>query len=215
MKRKYCVSHFQWEPALRIPSQMLMVRALELSNVDRVIALKFPAYLIRHLHKTFLDRVLNSCSGPVYVVPLAYDAPNVEEMDFDIKKDKLYILTVGHVNTNKRAASVIKALGKSRSLSKKSVYQLIGSITSQMRKELTALAKKNKVDLIISGEVDNTILARAIVKADVVTCFRWPTLEAASASTIKALLYGKATVVTNAGFYSEIPDECTIKINPY
>ncbi len=43
---------FQWEPATRIPSQMMMVRAFELWNVDRVIALKFPAYLIRHPHKT-------------------------------------------------------------------------------------------------------------------------------------------------------------------
>jgi glycosyltransferase involved in cell wall biosynthesis len=43
---------FQWEPATRIPSQMLMVRALELINVDRVIALKFPAYFVRHPNKT-------------------------------------------------------------------------------------------------------------------------------------------------------------------
>lgn len=43
---------FQWEPATRIPSQMLMVRAFELCNVDHVIALKFPAYLIRHPKKT-------------------------------------------------------------------------------------------------------------------------------------------------------------------
>jgi glycosyltransferase involved in cell wall biosynthesis len=43
---------FQWEPAARIPSQMLMARAFELSNVDHVIALKFPAYLIRHPRKT-------------------------------------------------------------------------------------------------------------------------------------------------------------------
>ena len=43
---------FRWEPASRIPSQMLMVRAFEMFNVDRVIALKFPAYLIRHPHKT-------------------------------------------------------------------------------------------------------------------------------------------------------------------
>lgn len=43
---------FQWEPATKIPSQMLMVRAFELWNVDRVIALKFPAYLIRHPNKT-------------------------------------------------------------------------------------------------------------------------------------------------------------------
>lgn len=43
---------FQWEPAERIPSQMLMTRAFELWNVDHVIALKFPAYFIRHPQKT-------------------------------------------------------------------------------------------------------------------------------------------------------------------
>lgn len=43
---------FQWEPASGIPSQMLIVRAFELMNVDHVIALKFPAYLIRHPKKT-------------------------------------------------------------------------------------------------------------------------------------------------------------------
>jgi glycosyltransferase involved in cell wall biosynthesis len=43
---------FQWEPAAGITTQMLMARAFELHNVDRVIALKFPAYLVRHPHKT-------------------------------------------------------------------------------------------------------------------------------------------------------------------
>lgn len=43
---------FQWEPASCIPSQMVMARAFELMNVDHVIALKFPAYLIRHPRKT-------------------------------------------------------------------------------------------------------------------------------------------------------------------
>lgn len=43
---------FQWESATCIPSQMMMVRALEIPNVDHVIALKFPAYYIRHPKKT-------------------------------------------------------------------------------------------------------------------------------------------------------------------
>lgn len=43
---------FQWEPATRIPSQMLMARAFELQNVDHVVAMKFPAYLIPHPRKT-------------------------------------------------------------------------------------------------------------------------------------------------------------------
>lgn len=43
---------FQWEPYSVIPSQMLMVKALELWDVDKVIALKFPAYYIEHPNKT-------------------------------------------------------------------------------------------------------------------------------------------------------------------
>ena len=43
---------FQWEPATRIPSQMLLAASLQLADVDRVIALKFPAYLIPHPEKT-------------------------------------------------------------------------------------------------------------------------------------------------------------------
>ncbi len=43
---------FQWEPASGIPAQMLLVRALEAHGADRVIALKFPAYLLRHREKT-------------------------------------------------------------------------------------------------------------------------------------------------------------------
>jgi len=43
---------FKYEPANDIISQMMMVRAFELTNVDHVIALKFPVYLIRHPKKT-------------------------------------------------------------------------------------------------------------------------------------------------------------------
>lgn len=37
---------FTWEPAERIPDEMYIARSLRLYNVDRVIALKFPAYLV-------------------------------------------------------------------------------------------------------------------------------------------------------------------------
>lgn len=42
---------FQWEPATRIPSQMALARGIVLDGVDRVIALKFPAYLLEHPDK--------------------------------------------------------------------------------------------------------------------------------------------------------------------
>ena len=42
---------FKWEPAERLIDEMLICRQLKLYNVDRVIGLKFPAYLIPHPDK--------------------------------------------------------------------------------------------------------------------------------------------------------------------
>jgi glycosyltransferase involved in cell wall biosynthesis len=43
---------FNWNPAERLIEEMLLHRQLRLTNVDRVIALKFPAYLVPHKRKT-------------------------------------------------------------------------------------------------------------------------------------------------------------------
>ena len=43
---------FAWSPTERLVEEVLIHQALRLINVDRVIALKFPAYLVPHDHKT-------------------------------------------------------------------------------------------------------------------------------------------------------------------
>lgn len=43
---------FSWEPKDRIPAEIILNRSFEIVNADRVIALKFPAYLVRHQRKT-------------------------------------------------------------------------------------------------------------------------------------------------------------------
>ena len=42
---------FAWEPAEQIIEEMLIARSLRIGNVDRVISLKFPAYLVEHDNK--------------------------------------------------------------------------------------------------------------------------------------------------------------------
>lgn len=43
---------FAWQPKERLVAEILLNRALNIHNVDRVIALKFPAYYVNHHHKT-------------------------------------------------------------------------------------------------------------------------------------------------------------------
>lgn len=42
---------FTWDPAERLIEEMWIARTLEVTNADRVIALKFPAYLTPHPNK--------------------------------------------------------------------------------------------------------------------------------------------------------------------
>ena len=42
---------FTWDPPERLIEEMLIARSLRIANVDRLIALKFPAYLVEHENK--------------------------------------------------------------------------------------------------------------------------------------------------------------------
>jgi len=161
-------------------------------------------------------RIVRSCPGSVQVVPLAYDAPGESKVTQAYEPNKfgrMKLLTVGHVNRNKRVADVIRAIASSPLLRQNVVYRLVGVVDPEMVIELSTLANSLRVNLMISGAVDDSELAVAVGEADVVSCLRWPSLEAASASAIEAMLYGKATIVTDTGFYSEIPDDCVEKIS--
>jgi glycosyltransferase involved in cell wall biosynthesis len=163
-----------------------------------------------------IDRVLASCPGPVRVVPLPYSAPagtspsgGHRELDSDFE-----LLTVGHVNPNKRAEIVIQAVANSELLKSRVTYRLLGAITPDASARLTALAAGLGVKLDIHGEASEAELGAALDAADAVCCLRWPTLEAASASTIEAMLCGKPVIVELAGFYAELPEDCVSKVRP-
>jgi glycosyltransferase involved in cell wall biosynthesis len=159
------------------------------------------------------DRVLASCAGPVRVVPLAPDSTIHARADTALTAGGLRILSVGHVNPNKRLPSVIRAIGESPALRSQASLHLVGAIEPAVRQSLEQLASELDVQLHIYGPLDEPALVDALAQCDVVSCLRWPTLEAASASVVKAMLYGKAVLVTNAGFYADLPDNCTIKID--
>ncbi|WP_168709998.1 glycosyltransferase family 4 protein [Massilia sp. Mn16-1_5] len=160
------------------------------------------------------QRLCRSCPGPVQVMPLPYNAPAGGAQVSTADQRNFRVLTVGHVNPNKRVASVIRAIGNSTELRDHAVYRLVGHVQTETVVSLSSLARNHQVNLVISDELDNAALITAIDQADVVTCLRWPSLEAASASAIEAMLYGKPVIVTDVHFYSELPDDCVLKIDP-
>lgn len=164
-----------------------------------------------------MDKVRPGCPVPIKVAHLPYDAPylgNLELVKQGSPNGHVNVLTVGHVNQNKRSAEVIKAIGASAALRGSICYRIVGSVDTAMRRDLTFLADSLGVHIVITGSVDDITLATEILNADIMCCLRLPALEGASGSTIEAMLYGKPTIVTNTGFYRDLPDDCVIKVSP-
>lgn len=169
--------------------------------------------VISHSHWG-MDRVRRACPGPTRVVHLPHHSNHVTRaVPTGSDESKVQVLTIGHVNSNKRIESVIRAIGSSPLLRDRVAYRLCGFVTPRTALALDALARESGVDLLISGEVEEDELQVALDAADISCCLRWPALEAASASTVEALLHGKAVIATDTGFYRDLPDECAIKVS--
>jgi glycosyltransferase involved in cell wall biosynthesis len=164
-----------------------------------------------------IDRVLSSCPGPVQVAGLPFEAPTVVEGSTPgrPKRDGDFtVLTVGHMNANKRIESVIRAIASSERLRERTTYRLVGPIDPDVQDRLSSSSDQLGVKLSIEGLVGDADLRAALDEADVVCCIRRPTLEAASASAIEAMLHRKPVIVMDAGFYAELPDDCVAKVSP-
>lgn len=168
-----------------------------------------------------LPRIIKASLGPVKVMPLPYNAPYLETRTVASKNSnehgrskKIIVLTVGHVNANKRYSNIIEAIGQSELLREKVQFRIVGAAEDAMQQALTKQATDSRVQLHMTGQVDDKALGFEIQQADVMCCLRWPALESASASTIEAMLYGKPILVTDTGFYQDLPDSCVLKVKP-
>tara|TARA_R110002020_G_scaffold367683_1_gene579527 strand:+ start:15322 stop:16563 length:1242 start_codon:yes stop_codon:yes gene_type:complete len=171
-------------------------------------------------HSDFYTSALEASDGPISVLPLAWSLPQDVQTRGDIRPilkgptGRFSLLTFGNINPNKCADRVISAIGMHPDLKHRVTYRLVGAIQASIREELTMLAKDLGVNLAIVGAVEDAELHRELLAADCVSCLRNPVLEGASASAIEAMLHGCAVMVSDAGFYSGLPDDAVCKVSP-
>ncbi|MFD1193909.1 glycosyltransferase [Seohaeicola saemankumensis] len=162
--------------------------------------------------KHYLDLAQTACPGPVVELPLPVSDINTAAPRKRQPGDPIDIVTIGHVNSNKLPEEIIQAIGSSHRLRTHCQYRLLGPIDDETRSRLESLADSLHVKIQMTGWLDEEHLLREIGMSDCVLCLRFPILEGASMSAIVALLSARPTIVCDAGFYSEIPDDVVIKL---
>jgi glycosyltransferase involved in cell wall biosynthesis len=172
-------------------------------------------------HSEFFKQRVEACfSGPVARIPLAYDVgttqSEISRTQLGVQAEEILIVTVGHVNPNKHIESVIDAISRLGPASQRVVYAIVGSASPDYERALKAAARaKGLTDIVrFLGQVSDDLLSAYLSAADICINLRFPAMEGASASVIEEMLFGKPVIVTNTGFFGELPDECVVKVRP-
>jgi len=136
--------------------------------------------------------------------------------DLGLPAEKLLAVTLGHANPNKRILEVIEAVAKTPDLRKRLIYAIVGpaegSYGEALRNAVANYRLEETVRLV--GYASDEVLSSYLTHADICINLRYPAMEGASASVIEEMLYGKPVIVTDSGFFRELPSEAVRKIEP-
>jgi glycosyltransferase involved in cell wall biosynthesis len=178
------------------------------------IASKASAVVVHSDH--CVEALPESCRSKCRVLMLpAFATPQQKLPRERLEGSQVVLCTIGHMNENKRAASVIRAIAALPKLMDRATYTLAGPITDDQRVALEALATELGFrGLRILGRVTDAEMNACLNASDVICCLRYPTLEGGSGSVLEGLQYGRPMLVTNAGFYRQLPDDMVWKVDP-
>jgi glycosyltransferase involved in cell wall biosynthesis len=166
------------------------------------------------------EHIRREWGGPVRRAGLpTYPSDWVDQPDPPaMPNGRLQLLTVGHVNPNKRVLEVVRALARNADMADLVRYTIVGSFhpdsayVAEIRAEITRHGLDDCVELL--GWRDDGELNRLMGQADVFVNLRWPTLEGSSASLVRQLPWGKPIVTFDSGFFGELPPGAVVKIPP-
>ena len=140
-------------------------------------------------------------------------APAQLRASLGLRDDQLVVASFGHVAPTKRLDVVLRAFARLRREFPQAVYLLVGGVVPQydISRVIRELALEDAV--VATGHVALDDFQYYMTIADVCVSLRFPTAGETSGSLIRTMGIGKPVIVSNAGAFSELPDDCCIKVN--
>ena len=119
----------------------------------------------------------------------------------------------GVVNASKRIPELLQAFARLRELHPAATLLLVGPTSPgfDLDRRLQRLGL-DEVGLVREGWVDETRIWALMAGVDVCVNLRHPTMGETSGSVIRALSLGKPLVVSDVGWFSELPGDVALKV---
>jgi len=142
--------------------------------------------------------------GPVWRIPHpAWPVPEIEPARVE---GRPLFGCFGHLNESKRIPQLLAAFRRLREVSPDARLLLVGSLSPRMQ----------SLDLpegvLREDYVDEERLWSLMAACDACVSLRAPTMGETSGIVIRALSLGKPIVVSDVGWFAELPDEAALKV---
>ena len=122
----------------------------------------------------------------------------------------------GHLNPTKRLPALLAAFAELHARRPDARLLLVGPAPAGLgpEREIARVGLERSPAVVREEYVDEARLWTLMAAADVCVNLRWPTMGETSGTAVRALALGKALVVSDVGWFSELPDGVTVKIAP-
>jgi len=156
---------------------------------------------------------------PVSVVPAPIRTslgPLRSRAELGCPEDALVFASAGQVISIKQITSALEAFARLRGDFPHARYVVIGAELNPDLDLQTWLQERDFGDAVISTGylADTRDFVSWIAAADVLVNLRYPTVGETSATALRGLAAGRPVIVSDHGWYAELPDNACIKVAP-
>jgi glycosyltransferase involved in cell wall biosynthesis len=123
------------------------------------------------------------------------------------------VACLGHITASKRLPQVLQAYAALRRAGVEGLLVLGGDVAPRL--DLPLLVERAGVDpgdVVVTGYLPEDRLWAVICAADVCVNLRWPSMGETSGAVLRALSAGKPLVVSDVGWFSELPNAAAAKV---
>ena len=165
------------------------------------------------VHSRHVDALVRAARypGPVWRIPHpAWPQPAVDPVDVG---GEPLIGCLGNLNPSKRIPQLLEAFARLRETQPGARLLLVGAVAARF--DLTGRLERHGLDdgsVVREEHVDERRFFSLMAACDVVVSLRSPTMGETSGSAIRALSLGRPLVVSDVGWFSELPDDVALKV---
>jgi glycosyltransferase involved in cell wall biosynthesis len=169
------------------------------------------------VHSSYVEERLReeNWTGRVWRIPLAAPTPPPDGGPPALPRtgDPL-LVSVGHLNTAKRIPELLRAFARLRAVRPGALLVLAGAAAPgfDVATLVEGAGLEEGRDIIRLDYVTDDVLWQLLRHCDVCVALRYPTMGETSAVALRALVLGRPLVVTDVGWFAELPDEAAFKV---